>query len=363
MSGRGLKAILREFLIKWFLWLGVWSSMGLSFGYQSYVHASKVGSPVGLMKHLMWGLEDWYLWGAFSLPIIELARRLPIERENWRKAVGIHLLVSLAAAPVYQVLRSAICGMEHLTIRQPLPYLLVYWMILAIWHAWHWHRELYEKEVREADMERRMVEAQLMALQMQLNPHFLFNTLNAISSLMRRDVEAADKMMVKLSELLREALDHSKAQESSLETELDFLQRYVDIEKMRFGDRLEYEADVPDEVRKARVPSLILQPLVENAIRHGVEPNARSGRIRLSVERQNGSLCLQVRDNGNGIKERGNGRQGIGITNTRSRLQGLYGNRHRFDIRNHPEGGTEVAFEIPYHTRDMLPKGTVDQLS
>ncbi len=349
-----LKSAFREFLIRWGIWLGVWTTIGLCFGHQSYIHLSKAGTNPGWFKVIHWSLEDWYVWGAFSLVIVKLAQRFPLERERWFRSLLVHLAAGLVMAPVYQVVRSMVCGMSHIVLRQPLPDLLVYWIILAVWHAHYWRSRYYEREMRATELERRMVQAQLLALRMQLNPHFFFNTLNAISSLMRRDLETADKMIVRLSELLRQALDTSKEQETSLEQELAFLQRYIDLERLRFGDRLDCEIAVASNVKSAKVPSLILQPLVENAIRHGIEPNSRPGRIRLTVGRQNGTLSIKVSDNGGGVADPARIDLGIGISNTRARLVGLYGDRHRFDLRNLPEGGFEVALEFPFHTENLV---------
>ncbi len=187
---------------------------------------------------------------------------------------------------------------------------------------------------------------------MQLHPHFLFNTLHAIWTLMHKDVETADRMLARLSDLLRITLENSGMQEVPLKQELAFLEPYLEIEQTRFGDRLSVQLDVEPDTLDALVPNLLLQPLVENAIRHGIAPRAAGGRIRISAKRENAKLRVQVRDNGAGIpeSEREVLKEGVGLTNTRARLQQLYGAGHRLELHNAVDGGLEVTLELPFRT-------------
>jgi LytS/YehU family sensor histidine kinase len=226
--------------------------------------------------------------------------------------------------------------------------LLIYWVILAVSQAFDYYRKYRERELRAAELERSLVQAKLQALQMQLNPHFLFNTLHSISSLMHQDIEAADKMIVRLSELLRAALDHANTQQVALRKELELLKLYLAIEQIRFGGRLTVALEIPEETLEAQVPNLILQPLVENAIRHGIEPRKRPGVIQLRARRQNGELALEVSDNGTGLREGKPLREGVGLSNTRARLRELYGPAHHFEIRSEPDSGVRVALTIPF---------------
>jgi LytS/YehU family sensor histidine kinase len=227
--------------------------------------------------------------------------------------------------------------------------LLIYWVIISVGYAFDYYRKFNERELRTAELEKRLTEARLQALQMQLNPHFLFNTLHAISSLMHRDVEAADKMLVRLSDLLRRALESTDTQEVTLREELDFLSRYAEIEQTRFGHRLRIEMNIAPDTLEALVPNLILQPLLENAIRHGVEPHAREGKIAVNVRREGDVVRLEVQDNGGGLP---NGKlvEGIGLSNTRARLKQLYGAQHVFEIGNTPDGGALISATIPFRT-------------
>jgi hypothetical protein len=233
----------------------------------------------------------------------------------------------------------------------------VYWVIVCLAHALAHHRRSEERQRRAVQLEARLSEARLQALQMQLQPHFLFNTLNAIATLVHKDPRAADEMITNLGELLRAALDGSAQQEVPLRRELDFLTRYLDIQQARFGDRLRVEQELDAAALDARVPTLILQPLVENAIRHGIEPRAQAGVVGISARCEGGKLRLAVRDSGAGLgaAKLTSEREGIGLANTRARLEALYGAEARLLLRNGAEGGFSVELEIPFRTTDDPP--------
>jgi LytS/YehU family sensor histidine kinase len=221
--------------------------------------------------------------------------------------------------------------------------LLVYWGIVAVHQAVAHFRE---QELRASRLEAELARAELQALRRQLHPHFLFNTLNAISALMHRDVKAADLMLARLSEFLRTAIESDGAQEVALGRELELLERYLEIEKVRFRDRLTVRMDVAPDALSARVPSLVLQPLVENSIRHGIGNRRGAGVLEVRAVRDDGSLRLSVRDNGVGMSDAAV--EGVGLSNTRARLEQLYGPHHTFELRNIPEGGLEVTLAIPF---------------
>jgi two-component system, LytTR family, sensor kinase len=349
------------------LWLRIllaaafWSFLGLAFGSQFYFSSAQFGNPVSWSRALAYSLADWYVFAVLSAPAIWLARRVPMERQHWGRGVLTHLAASIAFSLAYISVRGALAtwqaGAAGLSFEQSFRALLiktwhfnllVYWVIIAVTQAFTYAKRLRERELRAADLEKRLTEARLQALQMQLNPHFLFNTLHAISSLMHQDVEAADRMLVRLSDLLRRALESTDTQEVPLREELDFLSRYSEIEQTRFGDRLRIDMEIAPETLEALVPNLVLQPLLENAIRHGIEPHARPGRITVTSQRDGNSLRLLVRDNGAGLN--GGGAEGVGLANTRARLVQLYGDRQRFTLENAPEGGALVRVVLPYHT-------------
>jgi signal transduction histidine kinase len=366
MSGRinNLLARLRQSWVPWSLFVGFWTVLGLSFASQFYLSSRLFGYYT-----VTWGqavnvtLGDWYVWALLSLPIISVARRFPLHRRNWHRLVVIHVTFSLLISLAYVLIRAAIgqlqnpmLGMtttfwgtvEQLLLKNSLLNLIIYWIIVSVSHAFDYYRKFRDREVETADLERRLVEARLMALQMQLNPHFLFNTLHTISALVHKDPEAADEMIARLSGLLRVALENTEANEVPLREELDFLQRYLEIEQTRFGPRLKVRQEIAPETFDARVPNLLLQPLVENAIRHGVERTSRPGVIELRAWREGERLHLEVADNGPGVSAGLTVRPGVGLSNTRSRLHHLYGDRQAFRIRRRAEGGLIISITLPF---------------
>jgi len=339
-----------------------WTLIGLSFASQFYLRSYKEGRSVSWGQAVSWSLGDWYVWALLSLPIIELARRFRFDGVKWGRSLAIHLVASASFSLLYMVARALVGQVQSrlggLTVSfseafSPLLVktfhfnLLIYWVIVSVSHAFDYYRQVQERELRAVELEKRLAQAKLQALQMQLNPHFLFNTLHAISSLMHKDVEAADRMITRLSDLLRYALEGTSEQEVPLKQELAFLERYLEIEKTRFGDRLTVRMEIAPDALGAFVPNLVLQPLVENAIRHGIEPRARPGRIELRAGCENGKLKLEVRDNGVGLSANRGWKEGIGLSNTRARLQHLYGEGHRFEFDNAPDGGLIVRLELP----------------
>jgi LytS/YehU family sensor histidine kinase len=229
--------------------------------------------------------------------------------------------------------------------------LATYFFLVGLGHAMEYWREARERAVSAERLQTRLAEAQFQALQRQLQPHFLFNTLHTISGLMRSDLEAADLMIDRLSELLRMSL-RSQAQEVSVKQEIEILQSYLAIEQTRFRDRLSVSIDVDPEVLDAYVPHLLLQPLAENAVRHGIAPRARPGRIEILARRSQTRLELEVCDSGDGLPpHRLNAlNDGVGLSNTRARLTHLYGASHSFTCANRDEGGFRVSISIPFRS-------------
>jgi len=348
------------------LWLRVlvafafWTLLGLAFASQFYFSSAQFGNPVSWSRALAYSLADWWVFAALSAPAVWLAHRVPIERPRRGRAAALHVVASVLFSLGYMLVRGAIATWQSpsATFSQSFNALffktwhfnlLVYWVIITVSLAFAYARKLRERELRAAELEKRLTEARLQALQMQLNPHFLFNTLHAISSLMHRDVEAADRMLVKLGDLLRRALDTSDTQEVTLREELEFLRSYAEIEQARFGERLKIELNIAPDTLDAFVPNLLLQPLVENAIKHGIEPHARAGRVEVRATRAGDKLNLEVRDNGGGLP---NGAivEGIGLSNTRIRLEQLYGAAQQFRVANAEAGGVLVTASIPFRT-------------
>jgi two-component sensor histidine kinase len=229
-----------------------------------------------------------------------------------------------------------------------------YIALIGLAHAGVFHRRYREREQQATLLASRLNEARLHALQAQLQPHFLFNTLNGIATLLRRDPAKAEEMLLSLSELLRIALNSSQRQEIPLREEMDFLGRYLAIQKMRFGDRLEVAEEIEPTAMDCLVPALLLQPLVENAIRHGLEPSGQPGRLRVTGSREGHWLTLAVEDNGVGLKPGlGNG-VGIGLANVRERLATLHGTEYEFELQERPQGGVAVNIKLPARTESVL---------
>jgi sensor histidine kinase YesM len=225
----------------------------------------------------------------------------------------------------------------------------VYAGVVLAWHAAHYYRESRDRQLQSMQLESLLHQAQLQALRSQLNPHFLFNALHSIAELVHENPKLAEALIVRLGELLRQVLQSSASQEVTLAEELGFIRSYVEIEQMRLGERLQVTWDVDESLLSLRVPSLILQPLVENAIQHGIATSARSGALTIRACSEAGFLVLQVRDTGPGMsRESAESGRGIGLSNTRLRLQRLYGERQKFDLFE--EGGLVVTLRIPLST-------------
>ena len=220
-------------------------------------------------------------------------------------------------------------------------------------------RHFSEASLESQQLQARLDQARLQALRLQLQPHFLFNTLNTINALVHVDPPTAERMVTGLSELLRVSLGTAGDQEVRLDRELEVLRHYLDIQLVRFPDRLSVRFDIDPAAREAMVPSLLLQPLVENAIKHGITPRVAAGHLNISVRRQNEMLSLEVVDDGVGARRGGPMSEGVGLGNARARLASLYGAQHRFEAGPRTEGGFNVTIEIPFHTEPRFPREPV----
>jgi len=329
-----------------------------------------------IARLLVLNLVYWYIPALLAPLIMAFALRHPFDRIRWPRQLALHVTAALSYSVVHT---TSMMGVRALLLMgQPLPpdfpgwrnfalltyltqldwLLMTYLFLIGLAYALAYRRESEARALNTSQLETRLVEAQLQALQRQLHPHFLFNTLNTVSGLIRTDPDAADTMIDRLGDLLRMTLHKSGIQEVSLKEELDVLGKYVEIERTRFGNRLTVEMRVQPETLDVQVPSLVLQPLVENAIRHGIAPNAGPGWIAVYAQRDNHELVLQVLDNGDGLPpDRLMAmNRGVGLDNTRARLEHLYRDRFEFSFSN-LERGFCVTIRIPFEVQ--APAGSV----
>ena len=343
----------------------LWTAIGALFAVQSVVAYSYSSTrSMSGWRLLAFSLADWYVWALLAPAIFWLARRFGFTRHPWRSA-AVHIPASL----VFVIARSALrllAGSLFPSVQVGAPALMmsiglhvfVYWAILAVAVALEYYRMYRGEQVAAAGLKTQLARAELGLLKMQLQPHFLFNALNAISEQVHADPDAAERMITQLSELLRHTIRSGNAHEISLGEELALLDRYLGIQRARFGGRLEATVDAEPGVMEALVPNLVLQPLVENAIQHGIAPRASGGRVEIRARRDVKSrrVRLEVRDDGIGLdaararrRDGGDAGDGVGIANTAARLRQLYGDDYEFALRDAPGGGVIATLSLPLH--------------
>ena len=349
--------------LRWFLYFCVWTLLGVSFALSTYLGARQDNVQISWSRIISGYLADFYLWGMLSPLIFLLARRFEL-RKNFPRNLFIHIGTSIVLSGLVLSAASPLVwyfGYVNLARNPTLAILwrnnafsayyfhqglTIYWTTLVVAHALYYYRGLRETEAQRETLTTQLAQAQLQALRMQIHPHFLFNTLNSISALLHKDVEAADRMIARLGDFLRLTLKRSDAQLVDFEQELEFLKCYLDIELIRFQDRLTVEIDIDPHALTALVPNLILQPIVENAVRHGIAKQTKHGHISIRAQRDGERLIMEVEDNGPGVNANANG-SGIGLNNTRARLEQFYGDDFTFEIANSEKSGASVKLNVP----------------
>jgi hypothetical protein len=347
----------------------IWSLVSLGTAAQYYFFPDPDDFPnpdIGLMaaaRALGLGFALWYSWGLLGLFAFRLAQRFPLEAHHWPKRLAIHAVACLAFAAVkivvdYPIIRHLYCPSPHVLtfpvfvfmgLRGPfLRYILYYWATMGACHALDYNGKYRDGELQAARLETGLTRARLQLLKMQLQPHFLFNTLNAISALVHVDVEAADRMLARLGDLLRLALEDFGVQEASLARELEIARAYLEIQQARLGPRLHVEWDIAADLGEALVPTFLLQSLIENAIHHGIAPQSEPGRIAIRARRQGAELHLEVSDDGPGLAEINTAKSGVGLANTRARLLHLYGTAQGVELRNGGHTGCVARVILPF---------------
>ena len=356
-----------------------WTLFAFVCATQTYLNSVNSGRPLPYSQVILVWLVCAYLWAVLTPFVFLFAKRFPIANERPARSIALHVLFGLFVA----ALQLALYVLAHrlLLANTSVPFapwkqfrqlvltgfhinLLIYLMLVGFYEAFDYYRRYRERErraaqleIEAAQLETQLTRAQLDALRMQMHPHFLFNTLNSVSVLMQEDVTLANEMLLRLSDLLRLTLSQNQTQEVTLQQELDFLRLYLEIERIRFQDRLQVNIEAAPDTLEARVPNLILQPLVENAIRHAVAPRAGETSVIVRSARDNGKLRLQVSDNGDGVTVNTQKTNGIGLANTRSRLEKLYGKDQTFELHEVDAGGVQVTLTIPFRiSRTIFPR-------
>jgi two-component system LytT family sensor kinase len=357
IESMSLSAEKRATLQQWLLIFAAWTFLAVFSSAQSAVYFAQRGQPIVWREMLSYRFADWYTCALFTPLFFWLARRYPIDRRTWKTALPL----TLAATSICVVLKYSLLvplerflGLEgQITVAGALSRnfaseSMAFWAVVGISHALEFNRKYREREIAAADLRTKLSEAQLEALRSQIHPHFLFNTLHSISTLMHRDVEAADSMLTRLSDLLRLTLKHRGENEIPLRDELSLADHYLAIMSIRFGDRLTIAQSIATESLDALVPQFVLQPLLENALQHGVAMTSGPARIEISARVADQRLNLAVSDNGRGGPAVNRGeRHGMGLSNTRLRLEQLYGRDQSLTLEKLPERGTRLTVEMP----------------
>jgi hypothetical protein len=369
-----------QWLEKWALIFAGWTLAAVFYTTQALFLSQYRERPLVWWRVLTWDLVFCYLWFLLTPAVLWLSRQFPFERGRIIKSLSFHLIcgtvLSLFHLVIYTSFESVLPKFADPDLVPDTSFydkfefffigyihfcLFAYWGVLTVNYLIRYYLAYQERSIRASHLEASLAVANLESLKSQIHPHFLFNTLNAIVVLVRQAKnKEAEIMLTGLSDLLRHSLENVGVQKVPLRDEIEFLTTYLEIEQVRFEDRLKVELEIEPETLKASVPNLILQPLVENAVKHGFAEHEKAGLLAISAGRVNGTLTIQVRDDGAGLPKNwrlDRKQTGIGIANTRARLRQLYGDAHTFDIRNADEaGGTVVTLQIPFQPHSGHPE-------
>jgi sensor histidine kinase YesM len=362
---------MRNFDINWrraALLFSGWTLVSIIFAGISYAAAiGENNKEFGFVSALRLNLVQFYLWAILSPLLFRFSRCFPIEFRplNIRNLL-LYFPALISFAGIHQIIHLAVLWSISPRWRQRFPALIdcyrayfafgfyidliIALLIVIAVHALLYYQSFRASELAQSSLKTQLAQAQLRALKMQLHPHFLFNTLHSISSLVLEDPLKANSMIARLGDFLRLTLENSNQHLVSLKEEAEFLRCYLEIEQVRFGDRLTVALELEPETLSVQVPHLILQPVVENAIQHAIAPRATRGHINIEAKRVNSSLQLEIRDNGPGIALNSDSAatEGVGLSNVRARLHQIYGSNFRFELMNAKDGGLIVLIEIPF---------------
>lgn len=343
-------------VVLWSSVLAGWTLIAVVFAASSSLTYMLTYQPPRWDRTLATALAEWYPWAALTPLVVWLGRRFRLRRRRWGRQLFVlvpaGLIVAFLKLALTQVARTTLGVAEYIEISNFTTQYLIYCGLIGGVHAAQNYQDGRERELRASQLEASLADARLQLLKMQLQPHFLFNTLNAIAELVHEDPIDAERMIGGLSGLLRDTLDVSIADRVPLSRELQLLARYVDIQRVRFGDRLQVRVDVEAGVDAALIPPLILQPLIENSIKYGVSARRAAGHIDVRARREANSLVVEVRDDGEGF-DPGDVKEGVGLGNTRHRLAELFGKGHKFEIdriARDQGGGSIIRVTVPWQT-------------
>src|SRR6266436_5432541 len=351
-----------------------WTLVSIIFAGISYAAAiGENNKEFGFVSALRLNLVQFYVWAILSPLVFRFSRRFPIELRplNVRNLL-LYFPALISFAAIHQVIHLAVLWSITPRWRQKYPALtdcyrayfafgfyidlIIALLIVIAVHTLLYYQSFRASELAQSSLKAQLAQAQLRALKMQLHPHFLFNTLHSISSLVLEDPPKANSMIARLGDFLRLTVDNSDQQLVTLKEETEFLRCYLDIEQVRFGDRLTVTFELEPQTLSAQVPHLILQPVVENAIQHAIAPRSTRGHINIEAKRLNSLLRVAISDNGPGIDSNANsiGKKCVGLSNVRSRLQQFYGPDFRFELMNAGDGGLTVVIEIPFQREGIM---------
>jgi two-component system, LytTR family, sensor kinase len=350
--------------------LGLWTATGFFYGCEIYFLNAHVRHSIDLHDALFRALPDMWIYAILTPVVLRFYSRFPFQREKWPRLLAIHVVAVAAYLVIWSALKVAVYPVDDLLrgIASPRDWNLFRLLLLhnahdALWfygttvavsEVLRYQGKCRERETRAAKLQSQLAHAQLRALKMQLDPHFLFNTLHAVSSLMHEDASAACKTVEQLSDLLRLSFESGNEQEVTLRREMEFLEGYLEIQKTRLRDRLNVHLHLDPGTLDALVPNMILQPLVENAVKYGIASRHTPGNIEIRAEELGSVLRLAITDDGPGLSQERLDQpgKGLGIANTRARLQQLYGKAHRFSLNAPVGGGMQVRLEIPFRLQE-----------
>jgi two-component system LytT family sensor kinase len=343
----------------------LWAFVGTVLSLEAYFNLRVMADYVDFGNIAIPQFGRAAMWAAMVPFILRLRQKVPLSRGHWIGGVAFHFLAAFMVMAVYYLGRM-FAGMmsEHLPLSEfwsmaqrnfygrNMIDMAYYWAVLAFGYSFEIYQKYKSEELKAAQLEARLIETELKALRQQMHPHFLFNTMNTIAVLVREGKnDEAVTLLARLSALLRMTLENTGIPEVTLRQEVEFLERYVEIQKARFSDRLQVNLNIAPDALDARIPNLLLQPMVENAIIHGIAPKNGPGVVEISGRIERGQLHLEVRDDGPGFGPvEGRRREGIGLSNTRERLMKIYGSNQQLVLKSEPGHGVTVQIVLPYRT-------------